>query len=368
MKRINVLNLVVMVIFLALAAGCQNDEMPDPENQSILPENFKVDIPDALSQEGMVNGRTAEDTLKGNSIYEHLTTFIAIGEGSAEIVEDIIFGISVYQINHPMSLTFEGEDDGRDKNLVVVENAEFDGATWEFQLTVTDADSEGNEDGGKAMQVFWNRNPVKGIAILKPYNIDRDNDEVWTEAMFRIDYSEAGENGYDAQMTVYISDLPLANPLDDPFSMSAMKMFVGKKGEVIDVVGNSNHPNAILFSGDAGFNWAFAAAGNNSEDIGVAEVGLPPSDLDETERDILLETYSIKNVFTNEILSVWPDLPQELINAYLVNTEAPGFFDQGGFVAGGQSPDPEYDVLVERLGDLSPYNPKDISELLVQFK
>ena len=54
------------------------------------------------------------------------------------------------------------------KNLVVVEAPEFEGRTWEYGLTITDAESEGNEDGGKAMQIFWNSDPRKGLPLSSP--------------------------------------------------------------------------------------------------------------------------------------------------------------------------------------------------------
>jgi hypothetical protein len=138
---------------------------------------------------------------------------------------------------------------------------------------------------------------------------------------------------------------------------------------VVDVYGNSNHPNAVLFTGTPGLDWAFIASGNDSQNIGVAEVGLPPNSLDETDRTVLLKDYSIKHVFTNGILAVWPGLDQASLDAYLANTAAPGYFnDTVGFVSGGASPGAQYDGLVLRLDNLSPYNPKDISELNISFR
>ncbi|UCG26649.1 MAG: hypothetical protein JSV24_06615 [Bacteroidales bacterium] len=362
--------LVLTILFSAiLFTGCEKDPDPSQDETSILPESFKVDIPDAISRESIVKkSAPLVDTLQGNEIYEHLSNFIAIGEGAADIVQEIIFAIAVYGINKPMYFPFEGDDDGRIKNLEVVENSSFDGASWEFQLTITDAESESNADGGKAIQVFWNRNPVKGIAVLKPYNIDRTHHLNAADAIFRIDYSEAGERGYDAHMIVYIAGLPLANPLVDPFSMSALKMFAGKKGDVIDVYGNSNHPNARFFTDNSGFNWAFVASGDEILDIGVAEVGLPPSSLDEPSRNVLLDYYSIENVFSRQIYEWWPTIDPATVAAYLYNTAAPGYFDSKGFVQGGTSPGAEYDDIEGRLPGLSPYNPKEISNLSISFK
>jgi len=145
-------------------------------------------------------------------------------------------------------------------------------------------------------------------------------------------------------------------------------MFVGKKGDVVDVYGNSNHPNAILFSGTPGFNWAFVASGNDPKDIAVAEVGLPPSSLNSAERNVLLKEYSITNVFTHEINAVWPGINPSLLGAYLKNTAAPGYFGKKGFLSGGVSPGTDWDALTSRLTNLKPYNPKEISNLTIAFK
>lgn len=365
------LGLYFMSGFIAASlflSGCTLDKGPEIEDQNILPETFGIDIPDALSYAGGKKSAAEIDTLKGNDVYQHLRFFINVGEHGAEIVRDIIIGIFRFQINKPMEVTYESDDDGRVKHLVVVENSEYDGYTWEFQLTVTDVDSEGNEDGGKALQIFWNRNPVKGIALLKPYNIDRVNDAALGDAMFRVDYNEE-DPFYDATMMVYAAGLPMPTPLEEPYAMKSMKMFAGSKGDIIDVFGNSDHPNALLISGDPGFNWAFVASGNEVKDLGVAEVGLPPSNLDEPSRNKLLGYYGLGEVFEREIKAVWGGLvPQGLIDAYLVNTEAPGYFDSHGFVAAGTSPSPDYNELDSRLPDLSPYNPKEVGNLSLSFK
>lgn len=369
MKKINLKLLVLFFASSLFFVGCQQDaDIPQPEG-SILPERFGIDIPDALSNGSNAGSRVADiDTLKGNAIYSHLNTFIHVGEEAAEIAREIIIGIRLYQINRPMSLSFEGDDDGRTKNLVVSENPSFDGENWEYMLTITDAASEGEVDGGKGLQIFWNRYPIKGVAILKPYNIDRESHIEFSESIFRIDYSEDGEHGYENHMKVSIADLPLDHPLDNPFSMSTLKMFAGKNGDIIDVAGNSNHPNATFFTGDSGFNWAFVASGSESNEIGVAEVGLPPSNLDEPSKAVLLGNYSIKNVLTREINDLWPGIDQEGVNAYLYNTGAPGYFADHGFVQGGVAPSNEYIALESRLSLLSPYNPKEVTNLEIAFK
>ena len=259
--------MAVITTVTLFISGCTRDSNPETPEATILPDNFAVDIPTALSDEGKLKSSQDIDTLKGNHIYAHLRSFIHVGDCGAGIVHEIIRSIRHYEINKPMEVTFVSDDDSRVKRLVVTGDPDHDGQVWEFQLTITDVDSEGNEDGGKALQVFWNRNPVKGIAILKPYNIDRAGDADLGDAMFRIDYSEE-DLFYDATMMVYAIGLPMPSPLEDPFALKALKMFAGKKGDIIDVYGNTDHPNAILISGTPGFNRAFVAAGNAVRDLG----------------------------------------------------------------------------------------------------
>ncbi len=373
MKTKNAILSALILTVIILFSACTEDFFSDREkkDETILPSRFGVDIPDALSQSNakMKKSASAVDTLQGNGIYEHLNIFIHVGESAAEIVEGIIWAIRVYDINRPMTLSYESDDDNRLKNLVVEENQEYDGKTWEFQLTITDADSEGNEDGGKGIQVFWDRDPIVGIALLKPYNIDRDDLEEGLEnAIFRIDYSEAGDLGYDAHMTVSIIGLEVPDPLVEPYAMDNMKMFAGKKGNRIDVYGNSNHPNAKFFNDATGFNWAFVASANEATDLGVAEIGLPPSTLEATDRETLLDYYSIENVFFRQIYDVWPNADSSVVAAYLTNTDAPGYFDTEGFVQGGTAPGTGYSELEEALESLAPYSPKSVSGLSIEFK
>lgn len=359
----------IAVLTALLFFSCEENTDLRPSDQDILPDRFSIDIPSAISSDepGKKSG-TAIDTLNGNVVYHHLTSFIAVGESASEIVEEIIIGIKRYNINKPLTLSYESDDDGRVKNLVVVQNSFYEGVNWEYQLTITDAKSEMNEDDGLGMQIFWNNEPRKGISIIKPVNLDNSSDGDFSEALFRIDYSEAGEHGYDAHMIVAIADLPLSHPLEDPYSMNALKMFVGKKGDVVDVYGNSDHPNAVFFTATTGFNWAFVASGHDKLDIGVAEVGLPPSNLDSPSREVILGNYAVKEVFSTQIYNLWPFIDQGTVDAYLYNTEAPGFFGEYGFIQGGTAPGDEYNELVTRIGELSPYNPKDVNKLEISFK
>jgi len=366
-----------------LFSSCENPLFDEKDKDyGILPEHFKVDLPSSLSNElkSASLKSTAADTVNGNCIYWYLNAYIAVGEGAADIVQAAIWTISTYKIENVISLSFTSDEDDRVKNLDVISDVEFEGRHWEYQLTLTDAESEGNLDGGIGMQIFWNKNPIEGIAIFKPYNLNRKNNLNAANAMGSIEYSEKGTGDYETYMIVEIAGLPVAP--SQTYAVETMKMFVGKKGDVIDVIGNSNHPNArfnFLDNETRGFNWAFVASGNTSTNVAVAEVGLPGSSADLTSRTAILEDNSIKTVLTREMtnfvvaayashgITLKPDEIANYIMPYLKNANAPGYFNSNGFVTGGTAPNDKYGELETRIQVLVPYNPVDISNLHIEF-
>lgn len=383
MKTLKNLFAAVLLVSAFLFQSCEKKDLVNPSsNNGILPDHFKIDLPSSISNENATttttkaatsDEQTASDTLMGDAIYRNLNTFIAVGEGGADIVEHIIGAIALYNINKPMQISFVSNDDQRMKDLVVKANADFENRTWEFMLTIYDQASESDADSGKAIQVFWNTNPIEGIAILRPYNIDRVHDKASLDAKVRVDYSEAGTDTYDKTMMVEISGYPMPDPRINPYALNSLKMFVGKKGDIVDVYGNSDHPNAKFFTDRTGFSWSFVASGYDSKNIAVAEVGLPPSSLDTDDRNVILKDYSIKNVLTTEInqwfldtYSVRPDSTD--LAGYLKNADAPGYFSNHGFVQGGTAPSSDYAELESRIDQLSPYNPSSVDTLDIQFK
>ena len=353
----------------------ENNVKPQGDDYGILPERFKVDVPNSISNnvKSASFKSTEGDTLNGNDIYGSLAYFIAIGEGSADLVEAIMWHIKVYKIENVIELTYTSDEDSRVKHLSVISDVVFQDKSYEYQLTITDVESEGNNDGGIGMQVFWNNDPISGIALIKPYNLNREDDADAGDAMYSVEYSEEGMGDYEAYMIIQIADIPLPDANADQFAVDNLKMFVGKKGDLIDVYGNSNHPNAKFFTDDTGFNWAFVASGHEEKDIAVAEVGLPASTLDTPSREIILKDYSVKNVLTDqinewflEVLGIRPH-EEDLAN-YLHNADAPGYFDTKGFIQGGTAPSAAYGELETRLEALTPYNPKEINDLTISFK
>ncbi|MEZ5082730.1 MAG: hypothetical protein R2750_04700 [Bacteroidales bacterium] len=366
MKTTKVILTVGVLFFSIVFQSCQKNESNlNQQEKNIMPERFKVDIPSSISSISYYKDANI-DTLQGNDIYEHLRTFIHIGECAADIVGEIILVISWHNLSQPMSFTFTSDDDNRLKHVDIIENATFEGYTWQYKMTITDEGPSENIEN-TALQIFWDKYPIKGIAMLNPYNIDRTTNPIYAQTMYRIEYSEGGEAGYSHHMIVTIDGLPLEEPLINPYSISTLKMFVGKNGDDISVYGNSEHPNATFFSGETGFDWAFTAAGKESINIGVAEVGLPSNTLNSSDRYTLLVENSIHNVFEKQIYGVWPWIDPATVEAYLYNTEAPGFFDYNGFVQGSTAPNEKYNSLLTIIAGLTPYNPLDIHNLQIEF-
>ena len=376
----------MMAIMAVLTfSSCENSLFDQQQKDSgILPEHFKIDIPGSLSNNLKAASlkSTQADTVNGNIIYWYLNAYIAVGEGAADIVEAIMWSIRVYHIQDVISLSYTSKDDNRVKNLEVISNVEFQGRLWEYELTITDAGSEGNTDGGIGMQIFWNRSPVEGIAVFKPYNLNRDQHADAPNAIGRIEYSEKGINDYDAYMIVEMAGLPLPSAASQPYAVESMKMFVGKKGQIVDVIGNSNHPNAkfnFLDNETKGFDWAFVASGNTSTNVAVAEVGLPLSSADISDRSAILVDNSIKKVLTREMtnylvaayatigITLRPDEIANYLTPYLKNADAPGYFNGNGFVKGGTAPNDSYSELESRINLLAPYNPVEIRDLQIEF-
>lgn len=367
----NLLSIFMIMTVTVFFMQCGADKETNADLATGLPTTFSVDIPSSISRT-LTTKSASSDEFSGREIYEHLSNFIHVGEAAAEFVEEIMKGISKYELNEPTNFNFISNDDGRSKNMVVVDNADYEGVGWQHGLTLADTEYVTNNDGGIALQVFWNTNPISGIAIFKPGNWEVDADNLLEETIFKIEYSEVGAYGYDAHMIVSIANWQDA--ISDRFHMDELKMFVGKSGNIIDVYGNSIHPDAYLFVEEPkGFCWAFVASCNGNSNIAVAEVGLPPHTLDENSRSILLEDYSIENVFTDQFVEwvyqnhgFYPNDDQ--IADILVNTDAPAFFDANGFVQGGEAPSLDYEELVNNIQLLTPFNPKSIDEMVISLK
>lgn len=365
------INLIV-ALFASLILGltaCQKTNITDDKN--IVPSSFNIDIPTSISSDDGQKAATT-DSLGGQEIYRHMRFFIYTGEKSAQVLQQIMETIRERNLSQPMSFSFTSGDDNRVKNVVIVEKGTYNGYTYQYRLTMTDAELESASDAGLAMQVYWDKDPVQGVAVIKFRNLNANSYSLWGDGMALINYSQVPEGDYTQTMTVELSDLP--NRVLDRFCIRSMKMKVGKTiDNRIDVWGNSDHPEAwLLVENPKGFSWSFVASADSARNLAVAEVGLPCDTLNISTRNQILNTYSVKNVLTNQYqqwfmnqYGISPDSTS--LSKYLHNANAPGYFDQTGFVNAGQAPNGNYGNLNSAINNLTPFNPLEVHQLHIEF-
>jgi hypothetical protein len=376
MKKNILLRLFAIILSLGFMYSCGDDEETiTVDENNPFPQSMTVEIPAALSDISSTKSQvtTKADGLDGHEIYIQLRVFIAFAKDGAELLQEFMDAIREHKLNRPMDINFTGEDDKRVKHLVVKENQTYEGVTYKFGLTLTDAESENEADRGIGLQIYWSGNPINGVAIIKPKNLDRTGNTM-DNAIVRIDYTEASTAGYDKTMIVSLAELTLKDTAEGKFSANNIKIFVGKKGDIVDIYGNSNHPNASFSTKQTqlGLNYAFVASGNLTQDFAVSEVGLPPMSLNSTNRAVILDTNSIRKTFINAIAleyNLGVDTVEAFINKYqlMKNINPPGFFAEKKFVCSETAPDSKYNEYVTRIENMTPYNPSAISTLKINF-
>ena len=241
-------------------------------------------------------------------------------------------------------------------------------------MSLTDVTDEAAGDG-LGMQIFWSGNPVKGVAIIKQKHLSHANNDLGN-AVIMIEYTEAPAEDYDATMIVSIADLDLKSPDVDKFSADRIKLFVGKKGEIFDLYGNSNHPNAFFGSkqpAEIGLNYAFVASADNANHRSVAEIGLPPSSLQAMTKPEIINAYSVRKVLVEAVareynLTLEATENSDSFKNAVSNIDPPAFFANSELVATGTAPSSDYDVIIARKNVLTPYSPQMVSTMKLTFE
>jgi hypothetical protein len=361
-------NTIILFALLIAITGCKKDNTSEGSKTTTgsLPENVVIDIPSAISADQVTTkSGAANDTIKGGDIYSHLRAFIRVGEQSAELIGDIMKAIRQYGLNKSMEFTFKGDDDGREKKCVIVENTSFNGKDYMFKLTLTDSSQY-------AMQVLWNTSPVEGIAILNPYQINHN--ELNTGALYMLEYGENTISPYEKHMIVSITGIPVIGV----YGLDNLKLFVGKKGNILDIYGNSNHPHAVFFDTNRtdGVSYSFTARADQANGIAVVNLALPGTSLNTVDR--IFEDYSVAKVLENEMHTIWDPIAEgnpvklayidAVINRLLIYAQLPGYFDSTGYLGCGPGNKPAgfSDEFVD-LSGLAPYVPKAIRDLKIEF-
>jgi hypothetical protein len=367
MKKKSLLNFVLVLMFsMIVISACKKDKGEATTN---VPSKMTITIPSSLNEPGSSkkSDKGGIVPLKGNDIYANLRLFIGVGAGGAAIVDGIMLAVSIYNLTALTSpVSFKSNGDGLTKTLTVSKDGAFNGITYQWKMVIQDY------NGSQALQLFFNTSPIKGVAI---YQASKLNHKDWfsilhPNALVQIEYSEA-EIKYQKQMIVTIAGLtPYGNS-----GLDNLKLFVGKNGDILDIYGNSNHPNCVIFDPNPldgkGIDWAFVAHSNDRVNIGVAKVALPKCNLSDTA--LLFTKYSIHQVLTDELNHVFNNnIPADSLTKYLQNAETPGYFQgppKNGFVSSGTNvPNiAEFTPAFLNLSGLKPYVPFDIKNLTLSF-
>lgn len=358
--RIKSLKTILSFTLLTIFLSCGSDD--EPAIDINIPEQFSVDIPSSLSSGSAtpIQGRVGATNvvIAGEDIYEALRYYINLAEESADILE-LTLGIGVIlEQNNVTSVEFQGEDDGMQKRIDLVEGITRGGVSYEYEMTLVDMENE-----TLALQILWNTNPVSGIAILRPAFLDRSDMEVSADLYYRIDYTEDHPD-YEQAMTISISGATVVEK-GDPDNL---KMFAGRKGDVVEVMGNSNHPDLEIIDPNfaGGRNYAFVGRGDDSSDLGVVNLWLPASSVTLNSFSSGDE-YSVYQVLEDEINAV-ANLDQALVAAILAEAGSPAYFNGQGFITAGSENQPmSFSNAFVDLSGLTPFVPSDVKNLAVRF-
>lgn len=350
-----VYKITVTLLFSLLFISCKNEK---EVNANIIPANFYLDINSALSfQHNPLITSAIEKP--GSEYYKEVASIINQAETSSKIVSDAIKNLRIHNLYQASTFTYISMEDGRRKDIEVRENIYKENRTWPYELTLKD------QDGSTALQFYWSSTPLRGFAIFNPTNHNRSNLNYPSSAMFRVDYSEK-KSTFEKTMEISIAGLSVLP--SDTFGISSMKLFVGKNGELLNIYGNTNHPEFTLSpqSSQHGRNYSFTAKGNITLNIGTVKVGLPPS-LQNSNTTIMTD-YSLYNVLHSELYTAGIS-DQNKRNSVLNEAKSPGFFTNDGFIKVELPPvNAGFDETMINLNDLTPYVPMEISNLKVDFK
>lgn len=357
MKKRHLIFTIFTFAFAVLLIRCTEDT-ETPETVSILPTSFNVEVPSSLASS---SGLKAGDlSINGNDLYEMMRAFVFVGHSSAAIIHEFIGVIALYQIDRPMEFTYISGDDNRAKELIVTANETFENIEYEYKMVVRDIQNPLSPATG--LEMYWNRSHANGVAIMQFYNLNR-TDTKNTNARIRIDYSESSST-YDKQMIVAIAGLDIDGVNDN---VDNLKMFVGKKGDLLDVYGNANLPDYQIIdqTHQNGYNWAFVAHVDDSKNISVAKVALPPTTV--SNNTDLFTIYAMKKVLEEEIQTQYPLATQTLIDQILENSAAPAYFNANGFISCGDAIPAGFSTEFINLSGMNTYTPVAINALQIPF-
>ena len=120
MKKRRFITILAGIFVAATIISCENNNDFIVTEDSILPQNFKVEIPDALSRQGAINGRVAVDTVDAVAVVALALAAVAVVAVVAEAVAFVtarapavvvaVAALALYVARAPVVVVFDAVD------------------------------------------------------------------------------------------------------------------------------------------------------------------------------------------------------------------------------------------------------------------
>ncbi len=351
-----------LLIILVLIAGIMGSSCSKKKKGDIVPDDMDIDLSDAISVPDLEKkGFIYEDTIvSGRDLYQKLRTLIYYGDNAGTVMNRYLSILDQYEITGPTIFSFINDQDGKTKYVVVTDKVNFLNQIWDYFMLITD------EFDGAAMALYWSENPKKAIAILRPKGMNA-NSTFLRNAWVWIEYNESDQI-FDRTMLIQLTDMD-STSLN---YMSKLKMFIGQKGDIAYIYGNTIHPVEYLVDASLarGRSWSFKAKNNIKLDIAVAKCALPPSTMTLDEMPNIWTTYSMDVVLKEEIETAYVNATPAEIDFYVNNAIGLAYFiGPPGFVSNNLDipENPGFTSSFLDMAGLEPWAPIDVFNMIISF-
>jgi len=360
-----ILGAILLVLTILTSCDQFNQEPLEEEEIEIIPDKVYVEIPSAICSSEL------EDrfkTMTGDSIYNYMRYFVYLSQNANSIVQKTYNRLLSIDNQGVLEYSFTGVD-GVTKNVIIRKNYPINGDSTYYYMEIYN-----RSYSDLALQSVWKLNPMKQIIVFQPSKLDQNEMTDHPNALVRIEYQIHPEGiDYDTLSSTFIYGL--SDTIAHIYTPDNILLSIGKKGNMIDLIGSTNNPNAYFFDTNytGGRNWTFFAKADNAKNIACAQIALPPSWLENIEN--IFVDYSIKNVLADEIRISNPEFANltdiELFTMAGINPEeleSPGYFNSEGFISAGPNIPPGYENL-NNFELFVPYIPKTVrdSTILLQY-
>ncbi len=360
-----ILGAILLVLSILSSCDLFNQEPIEEEKIEIIPDKIYVDIPNSICSSEL---EERFKTMTGDSIYNYMRYFVYLSQNANRIVQKTYNRLLSIDNQGVLEFSFTGVD-GITKNVIIRENYPIDGDSSYYYMEIYNKNYS-----DLALKSVWKFNPLQQIIIFHPSKLDQNEMTDHPNALVRIEYQVQAEGtDYDTLSSTFIYGL--TDTIAHIYTPDNILLSIGKKGNMIELIGSTNNPNAYFFDTNysGGRNWTFFAKADNVKNIACAQIALPPSWVESIEN--IFADYSIKKVFADELRISNPEFAYltdlELFNMVGINPEeleSPGYFDSEGFISAGPNIPAGFENL-DNFELFGPYIPKTVrdSTIILQY-